>query len=87
MIVKGKSVPLELIEVRHKFGPESFQEIATKYAEAFSFYEEGKFDAAERMFRALAKFDKPSKVLAARCTELSAHPPTDWRGIFAVETK
>jgi adenylate cyclase len=87
VIVKGKSVPLELIEVRHKFSPENFHEIATKYAEAFSFYEEGKFDAAERVFRALAAFDKPSKVLAARCAELCVQPPTDWRGAFAFAAK
>jgi len=85
VIVKGKSVPLELIEVRHKFSPENFQEIATKYAEAFSLYEEGKFNAAERMFRALAECDKPSRVLAARCVELCVHPPAEWWGIFAVE--
>jgi adenylate cyclase len=87
VIVKGKSVPLELIEPRHKFSPGNFHEIATKYAEAFVLYEEGKFDEAERIYRALAKFDKPSRVLAARCTEFSARPPENWRGIFALETK
>ena len=87
VILKGKSVPLELIEVRHKFSPENFQEIATKYAEGFSFYEEGKFDAAERMFRALAECDKPSRVLAARCAELSVDAPAEWCGVFTIETK
>src|SRR5207247_290668 len=85
VIVRGKRTPLELFELRHKFGPENFQEIATKYGEAFSLYEEGKFNAAERMFRALAECDKPSRVLAARCVELCVHPPAEWCGIFAVE--
>jgi adenylate cyclase len=87
VIVKGKSVPLELFELRHKFSPANFHEIATKYAEAFVLYEEGKFHDAERMFRKQAEFDKPSRVLAARCAELCIHPPENWRGIFALETK
>ena len=87
VIVRGKRTPLELFELRHKFSPENFQEIATKYSEAFSFYKEGKFDAAERMFRALAECDKPSRVLAARCAELSVDAPAEWCGVFTVETK
>lgn len=87
VLVRGKRASLELFELRHKFSSKNFQEIATKYAEAFALYEEGKFDAAERVFRELAEDDKPSRVLAARCAELSVHTPTDWRGIFAVEAK
>jgi len=87
VIVKGKSTPLELFELRDKFSPENFQEIGASYSEAFAVYEKGKFNDAERMFRALAEFDKPSRVLAARCVELCAHPPIEWRGVFAVETK
>jgi class 3 adenylate cyclase/CHASE2 domain-containing sensor protein len=87
VVVKGKNAPLELYELRHSFSPANFHEIATQYAEAFVLYEEGKFDDAERIFRALADFDKPSKVLAARCAELCIHPPTDWHGVFALSTK
>jgi adenylate cyclase len=87
VIVKGKSTPLELFELRDKFSPENFQEIGASYSEAFALYEKGKFNDAERMFRALAEFDKPSRVLAARCVELCAHSPIDWHGVFAVEEK
>jgi len=87
VVVKGKSAPLELFELRHRFSPANFHEIATKYAEAFVLYEEGKIHDAERMFRKQAEFDKPSRVLAARCAELCIHPPENWRGIFAIETK
>jgi class 3 adenylate cyclase len=87
VVVKGKSAPLELFELRHRFSPANFHEIATKYAEAFVLYEEGKFHDAERMFRKQAEFDKPSRVLAARCAELCIHPPENWHGIFALETK
>src|SRR5205814_10626046 len=50
VVVKGKSVPLELIELRHKLSPENFQEIANSYAAAFTCYQEGKFGEASRLF-------------------------------------
>ena len=87
VMVKGKSVPLELIELRHKLSPENFQEIAKSYAEAFARYQEGKFGEAARLFRLLSGSDKPSRVMAERCAEFAAHPPQDWRGIFALTTK
>jgi adenylate cyclase len=87
VIVKGKSVPVELMEVRHKFSPENFQEIAKRYTEAFVLYQEGKFRDAETLFRALSKFDKPSSVMAERCVDLATHPPENWRGVFVLATK
>ena len=87
VIVKGKSVPLELIELRHKSSPENFQEIAKSYAEAFARYQEGKFREASRLFGLLSGSDKPSMVMAERCVDLAAQPPENWRGIFALATK
>ena len=87
VVVKGKNVPLELIELRHKFSPENFQTIANNYAEAFARYQEGEFGEAARLFDLLAESDKPSKVMAKRCVDLVAHPPKDWRGVFALATK
>ena len=60
VIVKGKSVPLELFELKHKFSPENFEEIARRYSEAFASYREGKFKEAEEQFYSLSKHDKPS---------------------------
>jgi adenylate cyclase len=87
VVVKGKSVPLELIELRHKFSPENFGQIARNYSEAFVLYEQGKFSEAERIFRSLSNSDKPSALLAQRCAEFAAYPPQDWRGIFTLMTK
>lgn len=87
VVVKGKSVPLELIELRHKYSPKNFQEIARSYGEAFSRYEGGEFEEALRLFRLLGESDKPSAVLADRCAELAAHPPSEWRGIFTMTSK
>ena len=87
VVVKGKSVPLELIELRHKSSPENFQEIAKSYTEAFVRYQEGKFGEAARQFEFLSGSDKPSRVMAKRCADLVAHPPEDWRGVFALAAK
>jgi class 3 adenylate cyclase/CHASE2 domain-containing sensor protein len=87
VIVKGKSVPLDLIEVRHPSSRDSFSKIARSYNEAFALYQEGKFREAEQLFRIHSESDKPSSILAERCAELNAHPPADWVGIFTPTTK
>jgi len=87
VIVKGKSTSLELVELRHKFSPENFDEIAKAYSDAFALYEDGDFSAAAKRFGSLSNCDKPSAVLAQRCAEFGANPPQDWRGIFALATK
>jgi len=87
VIVKGKHKPLELFELRHKFSPKNFDKIAKTYAGAFVLYQEGKFRDAERLFRALSGFDKPSSILAARCVQFAAQPPAQWRGIYSLTAK
>jgi hypothetical protein len=87
VIVKGKHTPLELFELRHKFSPENFNEIARNYSDAFALYQHGKFSEAEGHFQSLSEFDNPSAVLAQRCAEFAVHPPQDWRGVFVLTTK
>jgi len=87
VIVKGKSVPLELIELRHSLSSENFGEVAGNYRTAFALYEKGKFGEAEQLFRSQSEHDKPSKVLAERCAQFAADPPANWSGVFALATK
>ena len=88
-LVKGKTLPLELLEVKHPFSPDGFEEIALRYNSAFADYEQGDFAEAERKFIALQadSQDKPSALLAERCGELAADPPKDWNGIYELKTK
>jgi adenylate cyclase len=88
-VVKGKSVPLELLEVKHSHSPEKFDEIAARYNAAFAAYERGAFAEAEDLFAALRDEmqDKPGALMAERCRELVIRPPKDWRGIYHLETK
>jgi adenylate cyclase len=89
VLVKGTSRPLELLEVRHPYSPDDFEEIVARYNTAFVDYERGDFIAAERLFAALAeeKQDKPSALMAQRCGELAADPPRQWTGIYQLKTK
>jgi adenylate cyclase len=88
-IVKGKSVPLELLEVKHSHSPDHFGETLERYNAAFAEYERGNFDKAERMFAALRdeRQDKPSALMSERCRDLIADPPQDWNGVYQLKDK
>jgi adenylate cyclase len=89
VVVKGTTRPLELLEVKHPFSPEGFEEMAARYNAAFVDYERGDFSAAERAFAALAeeRQDKPSALMVERCRELAADPPEDWTGVYQLKSK
>lgn len=89
VLVKGKTLPLELFEVRHPFSPDNFEEIARRYNSAFNDYERGDFVEAEQKFAALRddEQDKPSALMSERCRELGADPPKDWHGTYELKTK
>jgi adenylate cyclase len=87
VVVKGKSIPLELFQLRNNLSPENFREIATDYGRAFELYQQGQFSDAEQGFRVLSHSDKPSAVLAQRCAALIVDPPREWNGVFVMTTK
>jgi adenylate cyclase len=89
VIVKGKSAPIEVLEIVHPPNGPTFDRIARKYAEAFECYREGRFEVAEQLFAVLAESesDMPSIVLRDRCASLRATRPEDWNGIFRLESK
>jgi adenylate cyclase len=88
-VAKGKTLPLELLEVRHPFSPDHFEEIAERYNSAFTDYERGDFAVAERKFASLRddEQDRPSALMAERCRELGADPPNGWNGIYELKSK
>lgn len=87
VIVKGKSTPLELIEIRHRFSGENFREVAAQYEAAFALYQRGEFLAAAAGFQVLATSDRPSALMAARSSMLATNPPAGWTGVFTLENK
>jgi adenylate cyclase len=89
VVVKGTTLPLELLEVKHPFSPSNFEEIVACYNSAFADYERGDFIVAAGAFAALVneKQDQPSALMVERCRELAADPPKEWTGIYHLKTK
>ena len=86
VIVKGKSVAVELIELCNPRSPGNFQEISAFYSAAFAQYQQANFAPAARLFAAIAN-DPPSHLLAERCQALEKTPPLKWNGVFAFDDK
>ena len=89
VIVKGKSVPVDLIEPRNPRSASDFAALVRDYEAAFQDYTAGRFAAAQPAFQALADQhqDGASRQLAERCAGLAASPPPDWDGIWRMESK
>lgn len=86
--VKGKKDPVavyELMTARDNAGT-----VVDRFAEALDQYYAGRFDAAARLFAALADdtADGPSQVFAKRCREyITSPPPAGWDGIHHMTSK
>ena len=89
VIVKGKSTPVELFECENLCVPKNYLELCRRYKAAYDEYFFGHFAVAQSQFeKVMVEFDdRPSRVLAARCAELSAAPPAGWNGIWKMEAK
>jgi adenylate cyclase len=89
VIVKGKSTPVELLEIQNPRTVANYAELVTDWNTAFGHYTAGEFAAARPLFAKLAEQfnDGPSKLMVHRCDELAAHPPADWKGVWKMENK
>lgn len=89
VIVKGKSVPVELLEVQNPRSTANFAALAHDYETAFQEYAAGHFVPARQAFQKLADEhqDGASRRLAERCVELAAISPADWNGTWRMESK
>lgn len=89
VIVKGKSTPVELFEIENPRTPPNYGELVKAWNVAFADYTAGKFAEARPVFAKLAEQfnDGPSKLMIHRCDELTAYPPTDWKGVWKMESK
>ncbi len=89
VIVKGKSTPVELLEIENPRTAPNYGELVQAWDRAFTDYTAGNFAAARAVFAQLAEqfHDGPSQLMVHRCDELAAHPPTDWHGVWKMESK
>jgi len=90
LIVKGKSEPVTVYEVLGRAGEVAEEAVArvAEFERALGLHDARKFKDALAIFERLAASDPPSKVYAERCRlYLSAPPPKDWQGEFALKSK
>jgi adenylate cyclase len=89
VIVKGKSEPVELFECENPCTRANYAEVCARYKAAYDQYFFGQFAGAQAQFEQLiSEFsDGPSKALTARCAQLAANPPSNWNGVWKMESK
>ncbi|MBP9900634.1 MAG: adenylate/guanylate cyclase domain-containing protein [Verrucomicrobia bacterium] len=89
VIVKGKTEPVELYECENPCTPSNYRELCRHYKVAYDEYFFGRFAEAKALFDKLVEdfADGASRTLAARCAELAAAPPKEWKGIWKMEAK
>jgi len=89
VIVKGKTEPVELFERENPCVPANYRDLCQRYKAACDEYTAGRFAEAKAQFEKLVDDfnDGPSRLLAARCARLIASPPSEWKGIWKMESK
>ena len=87
--MKGKTEPVELYECENPCTPSNYRELCRHYKVAYDEYFFGRFAEAKALFDKLVEdfADGASRTLAARCAELAAAPPKEWKGIWKMEAK
>jgi adenylate cyclase len=89
VIVKGKTDPSELLECENPCTPHEFPRLCGAYQKAYVLYASGCFAEAQTQFESLVSSfsDGPSRVMAERCALLEANPPSDWKGVWKMDSK
>ena len=94
VIVKGKTQPVDVLEVLDYHTEESFPniiEVLGHFRDGIQCYRKQQWDAAEKAFNealGLAPEDFVSKLYLERCEHLRADPPAeDWEGVWVMTSK
>ena len=89
VIVKGKTTPIELLELGDVRTMARTEQTWHRYSQAFELYQAGDFGRAVQAFQRLAEQDAdfPSSILMRRCIEFMENPPLNWEGVYRLETK
>ncbi len=93
VVVKGKTKPVEILEVLDYHTDETFpnlMEVVNNFKAARVHYNKGDWDKAMGLFRECLKAnpdDKLAQIYIDRCEALKAEPPKDWDGVFVMTSK
>ncbi len=84
--VVGRREPVQVFEPMFSEDYEAERERYEVFANGLSLYYEGKFAEARQRFLELAD-DPPASAYARRCGQLMADPPSEWNGVWIMESK
>ena len=91
VVPKGKSEPMLIAEILNADPHEALKKQSlNEFIAAQRAYQSGAFDEAIRLFQRCLEIcpaDGAARLLMARCTEMAAHPPEHWTGIYTMTTK
>jgi adenylate cyclase len=93
VVVKGKTKPVEVLEVLDYHTEETFpnlMEVVNNFKGARVHYNNGDWDKSMGLFRECLKAnpdDKLAQIYIDRCEALKANPPKDWDGVFVMTSK
>jgi len=90
--VKGKDKSVKMYELLGEIGDRIDEKIlkkAEKYSEALKIYRKGDFKSAYAIFEDIvSEFgDRSSEVMRERCELMIKEPPTDWKGVWKMDSK
>jgi len=93
VVVKGKTKPVEILEVLDYHTDETFpnlMEVVNNFKGAREHYNNGDWDKSMALFRECLKAnpdDRLAQIYIDRCEALKADPPKDWDGVFVMTSK
>ncbi|MEX0693954.1 MAG: GAF domain-containing protein [Rhodospirillales bacterium] len=93
VVVKGKTKPVEILEVLDYHTEETFpnlMEVVNNFKAARKHYNNGDWDKSMGLFRECLKAnpgDKLAQIYIDRCEALKANPPAEWDGVFVMTSK
>jgi len=93
VVVKGKTEPVEIMEVLDFHSDETFpnlMDVVNHFQAGRQHYNNGDWDRAIGSFEECLKAnpsDKLSQTYVERCAALKADPPPDWDGVFVMTSK
>ena len=93
VVVKGKTKPVEILEVLDYHTEETFpnlMEVVNNFKAARKHYNNGDWDKSMGLFRECLKAnpgDKLAQIYIDSCEALKADPPADWDGVLVMTSK
>ncbi len=85
--VVGRSQPVVVYEPMFREEYERKKDTLDTFQRGLTFFYRGEFESALEVFISIGDADPSAAVYAAKCRECIENPPSDWHGVWVMETK